>query len=230
MLVQVVGEIKEGTITNIEVIETENIKYKEDDERNSESSKIYEVSDNGVYHFRITASTGRSYMASITVANAAPFKKDLITGIGDINESGFKMIKVKGKTKEVDPTIEEVEETELYTLDVIYHEGDLILKNGSFTLDENKNEKAVTVDGLSLASTTWSVRKSRRCKQKFSSVKSKWGFNIRYGLYFNISKEWNGGWKRIIYILYRNSDNKWNSKYERCNMYSRRAKCVLMEK
>ena len=97
-------------------------------------------------------------MASITVNNAAPMKKDLLTGIGDINESGFKMIKVKGKTKEVDPTIEEVEETELYTLDVIYHEGDLILKNGSFTLDENKNEKAVTVDGLSLASTTWSVR------------------------------------------------------------------------
>ena len=158
MLVQVVGEIKEGTITNIEVIETENIKYKEDDERNSESSKIYEVSDNGVYHFRITASTGRSYMASITVANAAPFKKDLITGIGDINEAGFKMIKVKGKTKEVDPTIEEVEETELYTLDVIYHEGDLILKNGSFTLDENKQEQATSVDGLSLSGTTWSVR------------------------------------------------------------------------
>jgi len=45
VLVQVVGEIKEGTITNIEVIETENIKYKEDDERNSKSRKIYEVSD-----------------------------------------------------------------------------------------------------------------------------------------------------------------------------------------
>ena len=186
MLVQVVGEIKEGTITNIEVIETENIKYKEDDDRNSQASKIYEVSDNGTYHFRITGSTGRSYIAEIKITNAAPFKRDIITGLGDITDEGYKMIKVKGKTYEVDPTIEEVEETELYTLDVIYHEGDLILKNGSFTLDENKNEKAVTVDGLSLASTTWSVRKSRRCKQKFSSVKSKWGFNIRHRLYFNI--------------------------------------------
>ena len=68
---------------------------------------------------------------------------------------------LKGKTKEVDPTIEEVEKMEMYTLDVIYYKGDLILKNGSFTIDENKQEKAVTVDGLSLSGTTWSVRKSR---------------------------------------------------------------------
>ena len=161
VLIQVVGEIKNGTIEKIEAIETENIVFKEDDARNSEASKIYEVSDNGTFHFRITASTGRSYMAEITVKNAAPLKKDLLTGIADINEAGYKMIKVKGKTKEVDPTIEEVEKMEMYTLDVIYHSGDLILKNGSFTLDENKKEKAVTVDGLSLSGTTWSVRKSR---------------------------------------------------------------------
>ena len=134
-----------------EAIETENIVFKEDDERNSEASKIYEVSDNGTFHFRITASTGRSYMAEITVKNAAPLKKDLLTGIADINEAGYKMIKVKGKTKEVDPTIEEVEKMEKYTLDVIYCDGDLILKNGSFTLNENKQQVAKTIDGLSLS-------------------------------------------------------------------------------
>lgn len=164
VLIQVVGEIKNGTIEKIEAIETENIVFKEDDDRNSEASKIYEVSDNGTFHFRITASTGRSYMAEITVKNAAPLKKDLLTGIADINEAGYKMIKVKGKTKEVDPTIEEVEKMEMYTLDVIYCDGDLILKNGSFTLNENKQQVAKTIDGLSLSGTTWSVRKSRRCK------------------------------------------------------------------
>ena len=156
---QVTGKVDNGSIASIEVIETTGIIFEEDDSRNSDECKIYTVNENGTYHFRITGSTGRSYITSIVVNNAAPLKKDLITGIADLNEAGYKMIKVNGKTTEYDKT-KEVEKMEVYTLDVIYCDGDLILKNGSYTLNANKSQVAKTVDGLSLSGTTWSVGKA----------------------------------------------------------------------
>ena len=156
---QVTGKVENGSVSKIEAIETVGITYKEDDERNSSESKIYVVSDNGTYHFRITGNTGRSYITEITVTNAAPLKKDLLTGIADVNEAGFKMIKVNGRTYEEDKT-KEKEETIIYTVNVIYCDGDLILKNGSFTKNESGSQVAKTVDGLSLSGTTWSVGKA----------------------------------------------------------------------
>lgn len=137
--------------------------FKKDDERNNNETKIYTVLDNGTYHFRITGSTGRSYIAEIKVNNAAPLKKDLLTGIADINEAGYKMIKVNGKTAEVDKSKEE-EKMETYTLNVVYCDGDLVLKNGSYTKGEDGAEVAKQIEGLNLSGTTWSVRYGRRCK------------------------------------------------------------------
>ena len=151
------SKVDAGTIEKIEALETEGIIFKEGDERNSSESKIYEVRKNGTYHFRITGSTGRSYIAEIKVNNAAPIEKDLITGIANINEAGYKMVKVNGRTKEVDPTIEEVDDPQLYTLDVIYCDGDLILKNGSFTKNESGGEVAKTVDGLTISGANWTI-------------------------------------------------------------------------
>lgn len=161
---QVTGKVESGNISKIEVIEKEGIIFKENDERNNNETKIYTVLDNGTYHFRITGSTGRSYIAEIKVNNAAPLKKDLLTGIADINEAGYKMIKVKGRTTEVVDKSKEEEKMETYTLKVVYCDGDLILKNGSYTKGEGGTEEAKKVYGLNLSGTTWTVRICRGCK------------------------------------------------------------------
>jgi len=185
---KVVGEIKNGgTIEKIEVVEKENVEFMEGDERNSgygidSVTRMYKITDNGTYHFMVTSSNGRMYAESITISNATPLKKDLLTGIADLTNGGYKRIKVNGKTYEIDPNIPEVEETEIYTLNVIYSDEDLILKDGLYTKGENGEEVAKeTITGLNYNSTnkTWSVRRINRCKYKFSSIKSRWRFNIR---------------------------------------------------
>ena len=121
---KVVGEIKGGTIEKIEVIETKNVEFMEGDSRNSEYginsvTRMYKISDNGIYHFMVTSSNGRMYAESVTINNATPLRKDLLTGIEEIKESGYKRIRVKGKTTEYKKE-DEIEETEVYTLKVIY--------------------------------------------------------------------------------------------------------------
>ena len=159
---KVVGEIKGGTIEKIEVIETKNVEFMEGDSRNSEYginsvTRMYKISDNGIYHFMVTSSNGRMYAESVTINNATPLRKDLLTGIEEIKESGYKRIRVKGKTTEYKKE-DEIEETEVYTLKVIYSDEDLILKNGLYTKGENGAEVAKTsISGLTLSGTTWSV-------------------------------------------------------------------------
>ena len=150
VLLQVIGRVENGTIQKIEPIETENITFEEADERNSDNSKIYRVSDNGTYNFKITASNGRICIATTKVTNVIVAKKDILTGIEDITNSGNTVIKVKGKT-------EDAEETILYGMNVAYYKGNLILGDAAYSNAEKTEESKVTVENLNLSGTTWSV-------------------------------------------------------------------------
>ena len=181
---QVTGKVENGSIEKIEVIEKEGISFKEDDDKNTSETKIYEVSENGTYHFRITASTGRSYIIEAKINNAAPIKKDLLTGFADLTDGGYKMIKVNGRTKEVDPLIAEVDDSQLYTIDVIYCDGDLILKNGSFTKNASGSQVAKTVDGLTLSGTTWTLGKATDVNKNLVVLRVNGDFTLESG--FNL--------------------------------------------
>ena len=72
--------------------------------------------------FRIVGNNGRRIKVSCTVTNAIPIKKDLLTAIADLKNDGISKCKVMGKTSDTAQ-----EETVIYSLDTIIHEGDLVL-------------------------------------------------------------------------------------------------------
>ena len=150
VLLQVIGRVENGTIQKIEPIETENITFEEADERNSDNSKIYRVSDNGTYNFKITASNGRICIATAKVTNVIVAKKDILTGIADITNGGNTLIKVKGKTADVEESI-------IYGMNIAYYKGNLILGDAAYSNAEKTEESKVTVENLNLSGTTWSV-------------------------------------------------------------------------
>ncbi len=135
--IHVEGGLEGGYITSIEPI-SEGVELKEDKGSNL---KIYEVVDNGEYIFRIKGNNNRSIKVSCNVTNAVPSRKDLIDAIARIDKNGVQKVKVKGKTSE-----NADEEAEIYSLNVIIVNEDLILDG------TEKN-----IDGLSLSENTYSV-------------------------------------------------------------------------
>ena len=88
----------------------------------SSNEKIFKVTDNGNYVFRIVGNNGRRIKVSCTVTNAIPIKIDLLTAIRDITNDGISKCKIIGKTSD---TAEE--EKVVYSLNSIVHKGNLVL-------------------------------------------------------------------------------------------------------
>ena len=65
----------------------------------SSSEKVYKVTDNGTYIFRITGNNGRRIKVQCTVTNAIPIKRDLLTAVADIHQEGISKCKVLGKPR-----------------------------------------------------------------------------------------------------------------------------------
>ena len=121
--IQVIGSIEEGEITSIESMDGL-VPKKE----NSKLDKIYEIIKNGEYKFKITAESGRTVVIKKKIDNVLEIGESLILAIEEIKESKEVTVKVQGKTKG-SSTLERVN----YDLDVIRHEGDLVL-NGTDTV------------------------------------------------------------------------------------------------
>ena len=116
--IQVIGNLGDIGIASIEAL-SDGVTLSQD---RSSSEKVYKVKDNGTYIFRITGNNGRRIKVSCLVTNAIPIKRDLLTAVSDVKISGISKCKIIGKTGD-----SAKEETIIYSLDTILHEGDLIL-------------------------------------------------------------------------------------------------------
>ena len=65
----------------------------------SSSEKVYKVTDNGTYIFRITGNNGRRIKIECKVTNAIPIKRDLLTAVADLQDDGVTKCKVIGKPR-----------------------------------------------------------------------------------------------------------------------------------
>ena len=61
----------------------------------SSSEKIYKVTDNGTYVFRIVGNNGRRVKVQCIVTNAIPIKADLLTAVADLESDGAGITKCK---------------------------------------------------------------------------------------------------------------------------------------
>ena len=93
--IQVIGNLKEIGIASIESL-SDGVTLSQD---RSSSEKIYKVTDNGTYIFRITGNNGRRIKVSCTVTNAIPIKRDLLTAVADLKNEGISKCKVIGKPR-----------------------------------------------------------------------------------------------------------------------------------
>lgn len=115
--IQVIASITEGTIEKIEPLNGAVLKTE-----NSKENQIFEVSENGKFYFRIKANNGRTkIVASEEIDQILQVSQSLLEGISKINSSGIKKVKVAGKTAEG------TQENATYLLNVIHHQGDLVL-------------------------------------------------------------------------------------------------------
>ena len=65
----------------------------------SSNEKIFKVTDNGNYVFRIVGNNGRRIKVECTVTNAIPIKRDLLTAVADTEVNGISKCKVIGKPR-----------------------------------------------------------------------------------------------------------------------------------
>ena len=114
--IQVEAKTTQGTIVSIQAI---NGATEKEDERNTDTKKIFTVTKNGIYYFKIKASTGRTaILKSEKITNMLEIieAESLLDGISKIDSSGIKKIKVIGGTENL-----------TYPLRVIYSDTDLNL-------------------------------------------------------------------------------------------------------
>ncbi len=117
---QVIAKTEEGEIESIEPINGAVLKTE-----NSASDKIYEVTSNGVYKFKITGTNGRKIIANKLVDTMLMEMEaeSILEGISRVETNGLVKMKVKGKTAS-----DAAEEEITYRLDVIRKEGNVELK------------------------------------------------------------------------------------------------------
>ena len=115
--IQVTATIIEGEIESIEPLNGALLKTE-----NSNSDKIYEVTKNGTYRFKVTASNKRYVIVSVQISNLLSRYDSLLEIVGDINENGLQKVNVKGKINST-ASMETVE----HSLNVMYYNKDLIL-------------------------------------------------------------------------------------------------------
>lgn len=114
---QVTANITKGKIEAIEALNGAVLL-----EEVSETEKIFKVTKNGTYKFRIVASNKRTAIESTKISNILTEYESVLMAVSNIKENSIERIKVKGKT-----SIGASEETVKYGLDVIYYNKDLIL-------------------------------------------------------------------------------------------------------
>ncbi|MCI8548812.1 MAG: hypothetical protein HFJ38_08040 [Bacilli bacterium] len=120
--IRLTASTQEGEIT---LIQATNGAEEVESTENTDTVKIYKVRENGTYYFRIKGSNGRTGRASCEVKTILQNKVDILTAIKEVNTSGIKKIKVKGKTSEGEETEEK------YIFNVIKHQGDMVLDGNS---------------------------------------------------------------------------------------------------
>lgn len=140
---QVIAKTEEGEIASIEPLNGA-VLVKE----NSNSDKVYKVTKNGTYRFKITGSNKRIAVETVNVNTILVESESLLKAISEIND--------EGETKVLVDAVSNGGTKETYSLDVIYYKGDLIL--GETLKNENGND--VTIEGLTLSGTTWTCGKS----------------------------------------------------------------------
>ena len=139
---QVIASIEDGEIQLLEskdglVTVTEN----------SNSDKIYEVKKNGKYRFKITGTNKRASIVKkeVTSILTEMEAESILEGLGRVDTSGLVKMKVKGKTSS------EAEEEITYRLDIIKHDGSLVL-DGVETPE---------MEGITLSGKTYSIGKAQ---------------------------------------------------------------------
>ncbi len=135
---QVIASTEEGEIASVEPINGAILKTE-----NSVSDKIYEVTSNGVYKFRITGTNGRTAVSKKTVNSilVEMEAESIFEGLSRMNTGGLIAMKIKGKTSSGS------EEEITYRLNVIHKDGNLEL-NAEETeeqIEELKTE-GITLD------------------------------------------------------------------------------------
>lgn len=118
--IKVTAHINEGTIVSINSLNEAELV---ESEENTDTVKIFKVKQNGEYTFKIRAGNGRSARVSCSVNNLISFsvEEDILTAIEKMSSNGRKKIQVTGKKENGTET------TEIYSMNVIYHKGDMIL-------------------------------------------------------------------------------------------------------
>lgn len=80
------------------------------------SKKIYEITENKEYKFKVVGTNGRIGIDKIKISSIIKQRESLLAEIDDVKESVTTNIKVVGNSS-----------TEKYSLNVIYYKGDLRL-------------------------------------------------------------------------------------------------------
>ena len=139
---QVVASTEEGEIASVEPVNGAILKTE-----NSVSDKIYEVTSNGIYKFKITGTNKRASIVKkeVTSILTEMEAESILEGLGRVDTSGLVKMKVKGKTSS------EAEEEITYRLDIIKHDGSLVL-DGVETPE---------MEGITLSGKTYSIGKAQ---------------------------------------------------------------------
>ena len=134
--IRVTAQISEGAIESITSLSGAELV---ESEENTETVKIFKVKENGTFKFKIRAENGRSARVSCDVNNLVAFliEDDILTAVDKMTSGGKKKVQVTGKISDGTET------TEVYSMNVIYHKGDMVLDgtttyDGSTLISDNK--------------------------------------------------------------------------------------------
>ncbi len=161
--VEIVEIQVEATTTDgdIETIEAMNGAIEKEGANNTNKKKIFTVSKNGIYYFRIKGTNGRTAIKESDEIKNIIKTSDLLTEIENIQTAGEQVVQVTGKTS--NGTFEEKQ----YSLNVIMHKGDLIL-------DGEKEVAGVTpVNKVYEFGNENDVATGNRICKKYSGIKSR---------------------------------------------------------
>lgn len=114
--IHIIASTTEGEIESIIPISQATLKT----EINN-AEKIFTVTENGKYYFKIKGTNGRTTSIMIEVKEIIK-QKTLLGEISKIKESGVQKIEVEGKT-----SLDEEEESKTYSLNIIRYDGNLTL-------------------------------------------------------------------------------------------------------
>ena len=123
--IQVTASTTDGDIKSIDAINGAILK-----EDRSANEKIFKVTENGQYSFKITGTNGRICILKSDYINALTEElmgTSILDGVSKVENSGKKKIAVSGK-------INDLEENVTYTIDAVVYDGNLVLDGSNEVL------------------------------------------------------------------------------------------------